>query len=253
MIRLLPFILIPVVLVIGLGWWRYSASKQTLTTSSEEKIEVIEGPVEVPKTLPNATLEERVTVLEETLVKLINSVNAMKAQTSKSQASQSQSSSSNSSSSSTSRSADAAITELKARVSALESATPAPAATSNTSKSVIYIPLGSGGGPWANTDWYSLSEYEISLDPANYPGYTGMVLEVTFRLVEAAGTGSVRLYNVSSSTAASGQLDTTSSSYELKSSSSFTLPSGVKTYRLQIKSSSNKDLYIQSARIKVNF
>lgn len=244
MIRILPFILLPVLIFAGLGFWRYQSSKNLATSQSSQK-EDNSGSIEVPATLPGASIEDRVKVLEEAVTKMVGQINNFKT-TSKTE--------SNSSLEKKVSSLEGSILDLKARVSALEKATPVPSTTtSSSSKSVVYIPLGSGGGPWSNTDWYTLNEYEISLDPANYPGYTGMVLEVSFRLVESAGTGSVRLYNTSDSSVTSSQLDTTSTTYGLKTSSSFTLPSGSKTYKLQVKSSSNKDLFIQSARIKVNF
>lgn len=237
MIKLLPFILIPVLVLTGLGYWRFQASKPNLTSSKVQE----KGPVEVPATLPGASTEDRVKVLEEVITKLVGQVNALKTPIK---------TESNSSLESKITSLESTVTDLKARISALEKATPAPA--NSTSKSTVYIPLGSGG-KWGDKDWYTTSEYEVSLNPANYPGYTGMILEVTFRLGEAAGTGSVRLYNVSDGSSISSQLDTTSTSFSLKTSSSFTLPSGSKTYKLQVKSSEQKDLFIQSARIKVSF
>lgn len=238
MIKFLPFILVALLVLGGLGYFRFFAAKQSLQTFSSPT-EVSEEPVEVPKTLPGASLEDRVKGLEDTITSLVNKVNVTPKPTS------------DPALDSRLKSAETAVTELKARVSSLEKASPAPAATS--SKSTLYIPLGSGGGPWADQNWYSMPEYEISLDPANYPGYSGMVLEVTFRMVEAAGTGSVRLYNVTDGSAVSGQLDTTSTIFALKTSPSFTLSTGTKTYRLQVKSTSNRDIFIQSARIKVNF
>lgn len=238
MIKLLPFILIPLLLVGGLLFWRYNSAKQSLTTPQIEKEQVKQEdlPVEVPKTLPGATLEDRIKSLEDTLTKLVAQVNSIK---------------SSSPVPVSLTNVESAIVELKARVSSLEKSSPAPSSFSKSS--TIYIPLGSGGGPWGDTDWHSLNEYEISLDPANYAGYSSMILEVTSRLVEAAGTGSVRLYNVTDSSATSSQLDTTLSTFNLKSSSSFKLALGTKTYKLQVKSSQGKDLVIQSARIKVNF
>lgn len=215
-------------MVTGLGFWRYSQTRQNFPAPAKinQPAEVTE-PVEVPKTLP-----------------VLNPIPALVPQVipSKSPAPQI--------TSSDSKIADleASLTELKARVSALEKATP----VSSSTQASVYIPLGSGGGPWADKEWYS-TEYEVSLDPANYPGYKGMVLEVSFRLVEAAGTASVRLYNVTDSGLTSSQLDTTSTSFSLKTSTSFTLPAGAKTYKLQVKSSQGTNLYIQSARIKVNF
>lgn len=237
MIKLLPFILIPLLLVGGLLFWRYNSSKQSLTTPQVEKEQVKQEdlPVEVPKTLPGATLEDRVKSLEDTITKVVSQVNNFK---------------SVGAGDSRFNSVESAIVELKARVSSLEKTTPAPVSSSKSS--TVYIPLGSGGS-WGATDWISLNEYEVSLNPDNYPGYTGMSLEVTFRLTEAAGTGSVRLYNATDSSAASSQLDTTSTTFSLQSSSSFKLTSGTKTYKLQVKSTQGKDLVLQSARIKVNF
>lgn len=236
MIRLLPFILIPILIISGLGYWRYLQNKQNLSIEKTTQVETDQQLLEVPKTIPNASIDERVKSLEDTVNKLVPQVNSLK------------SSSLSSSDVYKLTEIEAAVTELKARVSALEKSTPAAALQAS-----VYIPLGGGGGPWGDKDWYSTNEYEISLDTANYPGYKGMILEVTFRLVEAVGTASVRLYNVTDSSAASSQLDTTSTAFSLKTSSSFTLPKGAKTYKLQVKSSQGTNFYIQSARIKVNF
>ena len=238
MIKLLPFILIPLLIVGGLWFWRYNSSKQSLTTPqvSSEPVKQEELAVEVPKTLPGATLDDRVKSLEETIIKLVAQVNSLK---------------SVGPAASNLTSVESAIVELKARVSGLEKVAPVPVQSST--KSTVYIPLGSGGGPWGATDWISLNEYEISLNTDNYPGYTGMNLEATFRLVEAAGTGSIRLYNITDSSATSSQLDTTSTTFSLQTSSSFKLASGTKTYKLQVKSNQGKDLFIQSVRIKVSF
>lgn len=239
MLRILPFILIPVLVLAGLGYWRFVLVNTSLESPKIEQN--LDQAIEVPETLPGSSLEERVKTLEEAVLAVAKKIN-----------SSSPSPQTDNSLDTRLKAVEAANAELKIKVSNLEKASPQTTATS-TSKSVVYIPLGSGGGPWANTDWYTTPEYEITLDPANYPGYSGMVLEVTFRLVEPAGTGSVRLYNASDNKAASSELTTTSGTFAVKSSSSFTLPSGSKTYKLQIKSTASKDLFIQSARIKVNF
>lgn len=244
MIRLLPFILIPVLLIAGLGYWRYSASRQDLEDPqlADSKTGEDSVPLEVPKTLPGATVEQRVKSLEDTITKLTAQVNNIKSSGPQTQSS--------GTTGSNPGEVESAVTELKARVSALEKATPVPAST--VGKSTVFIPLGAGGN-WSDIDWNSLSEYEISLNPDNYPGYSGMNLEANFRMVESAGIGSVRLYNVTDSSAVSEQLDTTATAFTLKTSASFKLPAGTKTYRLQVKSTQRKDLFIQSARIKVNF
>lgn len=242
MIKLLPFILVPVLILAGLGYWRYSVAKQTVSPQATEKVTASQAPVEVPKTLPGASLEDRVKSLEDTIIKLVPQVNNLKPSSSPAAASTSLDT--------RLANAESTVTELKARVSTLEKATPS---LTSVSQSTIYIPVGSSAGPWSNTDWSTLNEYEISLDPGNYPGYTGMSLEVNFRVADPAGTGSVRLYNVSDNSVLSSQLDTTSTSFGLHASSTFKLASGQKTYKLQVKSSGGKELYIQTARIKVNF
>lgn len=236
MVRLLLIIFVPVLLAIG-GFLYFRFQSPDLT-SPDSSADSVQEPQEVPRTLPEGSLGDRVKTLE----KEVGTINT-----------KTTSSSPNPQSSdlldSRIQALEAAVISLNSKVANLEKATPAPVSSSQTT---VYIPLGSGGF-WGNVDWYSLAEYEISLDSSNYPGYKGMQLEVIFRLVEAVGTGYVRLYNLTDSSAVSGELSTTSTSFSLKTSSTFTLPSGAKTYKLQIKSSQGKDLYIQSARIKVNF
>lgn len=238
MIRLLPFILIPLLLLGGLGYWRFVAERESPDDSEEEEIQ---APVEVPKTLPGASLDDRVESLEKVVEKLVTQVNNLKS-SSKEPVSNS--------SDSTSQDVESDITELKARVSALEKTTPAPAVTS--SKSTIYIPLGSGGSV-ASVDWTSLNAFQINLDPSQYPGYSSMQLEVNMRLNQPGGTLYARLYNSSSGGAISSELSSTSTSSSVFTSSTFTLPTGSKTYILQAKTSDGTQGFLDTARIKVNF
>ncbi len=241
MIKLLPFIVIPVLIVLGLGYWRYIGTKPASTAAQSTQAD--SSPIEVPKSLPNATLEDRVKTLEDTNGKLVIQVNAVKSSASQTP----------SSGSLDSRliGVESAITELKARVSSLEKANPSPAAASN--KYPLYIHLGDDGGPWTDQSWNTLTEYQAAINPGDYPGYSSMQIEVNFRLSEPGGTGSVRLYNVTDGTSVSSQVDTTSTTYALQTSSGFTLPGGKKTYSIQVQSSASKNLFVQSARIRVNF
>lgn len=239
MIKILLIALIPV-LSLG-GWVVYSNYKSSRLESPTEQTRAIQEPVEVPKTLPEETEGEKYVGEVSTATNKSSEIKTPAPYVTPVQ--------STSSLDSKVAALETLVNDLKLKVANLEKATPAPA---SSSKSAVYIPLGSGGF-WGNSDWYSLAEYEISLDPANYPGYSGMQLEVIFRLVEAVGIGYVRLYNVTDNSAISSEITTTSTSFNLKTTSSFTLPSGTKTYKLQIKSSQGRDLYIQSARIKVNF
>ncbi|GEM_PF-1697959 len=242
MIRLLPFILVPILIIAGLGYWRFMASTKSEASPQIDLQIQDSSPVEVPKTLPGATTEDRIKSLEDTVTKLVPQVNSLKP------------SGSPVASSLDSRlvTLETAMTDLKARVSALEKVTPAAPATSG-SKSPLYIPLGASGGPWTDVNWYTLNEYQASINPDNYSGYSSMQLEVNFRLGESASTGYARLYNVTDGSAITSEVTTTSPNFGLQTSGIFKLPSGQKTYTLQIKSSASKDLFVQSARIKVNF
>lgn len=231
MIKLLPFILIPILLLAGLGYWRFQAASN-LTTPQTQTSQT-EDLTEVPKTLPKEPNEDRIKDLEKLTTKLADELSKLKLPASQS-------------SSATDSKLDASITELKVKVAALEKTTPA-----TNKQATTYIPLGGAGGPWGDRGWYATT-YEISLNSDNYPNYTGMTLEVIFRLAQKSGTASVRLYNVTDNVGYS-EVSTASDSFSLQTSSSFKIATGAKTYKLQVKSSEGIDLYIQSARIKVNF
>jgi hypothetical protein len=239
---ILPAVLVVVIALGGLGYYRYTASKSSLTTpTTSEQTQSNQSftPIEVPKALPQATVDDRVKSLEDTINKLVPQVNSLKAAPA-----------ANNSEATKIASLEASITELKARVSLLEKGS---TTTTSSNKTSLYIPLGGSSGTWTNSDWTILDEFQISLDPANFPGYTSMQLEAILRVVDPSGTESVRLYNSTDGSSLSTQLDTTSTTYVLKSSSTFTLPTGSKTYKLQAKDSAAKEYYILSARLKVNY
>lgn len=143
------------------------------------------------------------------------------------------------------------ITSLEKEVSKLKNQKISYPATV-VNKSPLYIPLGSGGTA-GDKGWYSVPGYEILADPGDYQGYSGMQLEVNFRMTEIAGVGMARLYNQTDNSAVSGEISIASDNFSLQVTPSFKLPGGRKTYRLQIKSTYGANLEIQSARIKVSF
>lgn len=144
------------------------------------------------------------------------------------------------------------ITQLQAKVATLEQQTNQTSQPSSASTPVVYIPLGSGGST-DDKNWFGLDGYEISLNPADYPGYTNMYLEVTLKLVEKVGTSYARLYSISDNKAISSEVSTTSEKNTLLTSLGFKLPDGSKTYRLQVKSSEGYQVLLQNSRIKVTF
>lgn len=235
MIKLLPFILVAFLILGGLGYWRFFAAKQSLQTPTAK---VLEEPVEVPQALPDASVEDRVKSLEETITSVVNKINAQPTPQA------------DPSLDSRLKSVEAVVTELKAKVSSLENAPSAPAAV--TSKAPLYIPLGSGG-QISDTNWTSLNSFQVSLDPVSYSGYTSMQLEVNMRLNQPGGQVSARLYNSSTSSVVSSEISSTSTTSSVVTSAPFTLPTGVKTYILQAKSKDGNPTFIDYARIKVNF
>lgn len=235
-LKLLPVILILLVISGGLIYFRISSKSNVVSPQAPQ---VSETPLEVPKTLPNASMEDRVKSLESVAADLVKQVNNLKSQPSQ-----------NSSADSRLKEVEGAVTELKLRVSTLEKGT-SPQTSSTASKPPLYIPLGSGGT--ANSNSYTtIPTYEITIDPGQYAGYTSMRLEVNMRLNQPNGTAYARLINAADSSAASAEVSTTSSLFTWISGT-FTPSSGSKTYRLQLKSSENVDIFIQNARIKVNF
>ncbi len=235
MSKLLPFIVIIALILGGLGFYGFVIYKPDIAA--------------VPKTLPQATIDGRIKSLEDLVTRLEKEVNDLKSSISTAESS---SPSDSTTSSLTISSVESEVIQLKARVSALEktSATTAPA---SATKYPLYIPLGAGAGPWNNPDWVTLTEYQALINADNYSGYSSMQLEVNSRVVESLGVGSIRLYNVTDGTSISSQIDITSSSFSVQSSDTLKLPGGQKKYSLQVKIADNKTLYIQSARIKVNF
>lgn len=242
MIRFLPFIIIALLILGGLGYWRFVAVKQNLESPKATQTQD-QAPIEVPKALPQANLDERVKTLEDLVSKIVVSVNALKS---------SAKADSNPAVDTKLNSLDAAVTELKVRVSSLEKTSPAAPVTTTSGKSTVYIPLGSGG-QISDTNWATLSTFQINLDPAQYPGYTSMQLEVTMRLNQPGGTLYARLYNSSAGSATSSEVTTTSTTSKLVNSSNFTLATNTKTYVLQAKTSDGTLGFLDYARIKVNF
>ncbi len=241
MVKILLIVFVIAAILGGLGYWRYTSLKSNSDQLGSAQQSLSSSPIEVPATLPQASIEDRVKALEDVVSKLAIQVNSLKPSSNQSQT--------NTSTDSTVNTLNTAVTDLTARVTALEKSSPT---TSSVSQSVMYIPLGSGGY-WQNTDWFAAPEYQISLDPANYPGYTSMILEVTFRVIDSTDVGSVRLYNATDNSATSLQVDSSSSSFVLLSTPSFKLATGAKTYKLQVKSNLGRGLFIQTARIKVSF
>lgn len=149
---------------------------------------------------------------------------------------------------------ETSIADLRQQIRVLQAQTGSTTltTTTTTSKAPIYIPIGSGGYTNAPT-WTDASGVEISIDPADYPGYTSATFEDSLRISDPNQTASARLYNATDkSSLTSTEISTTSQSFVIVSSNTFNLTSGRKTYRLQLKSSGH-EAYSQFARIKISY
>ncbi len=243
MIRILPIILIIVVILGGLGYWRYTAMQSSLASPQTTTPVKDSGPIEVPKTAPAATLDDRVKALEDLTGKIVDQINQLKAV--------------NNNVGSAGNvgtrldALEAAVTALKVQVA---SANPSSisSSTGNSGKSTVYIPLGSGAQE-SDVNWVTMSTFQVALSSGQYPGYSNMQLEVTMRLNQPGGTLSARLFNVTDNTAASSVVTTTSTSDSVVASVGFTIPSANKTYVLQANTSDGTIGFLDYARIRVNF
>ncbi len=240
MIKLLPIVLVILLILGALAYFRFYklqspptpsiVSNLTNSPTEQERISSLENKVEVlarqvadeesttsspaPKSSPNTTTEQKVKSLETTVAALQTQINQLKI---------------------------SGITSSSTQT------------TTSTPKAPVYIPLGWVGAV-SSTNWATITSQELAIDPANYPGYKSMQFEVNLRIYQGNGTSYARLLNNNDGTAVTNsEISTTSQDYTWISSSTFTLPSSEKTYRMQLKSSTGYEAGVVNARIKVNY
>lgn len=242
MIKFLPVVVF-VILLIGTIFYIRSKVMEPLKSPADYKA------VTVQTAPDNATPTERITILEQSIQLLATEIGKINGGLS----------SSAGSNASTAlletrvKNLETSVNSLKADVASLKSLTSPTTQTSSTKKSPSYIPLGSGGNS-TDKNYYNMGGYQVSIDPADYAGYTSMQLETTLNLNESVGTINARLYNSTDNSAvANSNVSTTATSATLVSSAGFTLVSGRKTYVLQVQSTQGYQANVQSARIRVNF
>jgi hypothetical protein len=157
---------------------------------------------------------------------------------------------------------EASVSALQLQITALKRSSPVTPITNltqttpptNSGPKIAYIPIGYGGSGASSSDFVSVSGQEVIIDPSSYPGYKQMVLEANFRVFQGNGTGYVRLFNKTDGTSiTSSQISTTSQDYSTQASSGFSLPSGSKTYDVQVKSTTGYSVDLQLAHIRVDF
>ncbi len=153
------------------------------------------------------------------------------------------------------------IKSLEDKISVLEQkvgtskSSPAPSNSTSTTPAlkVQYIPIAASSTS-NDQSGSTLDTSEISLDPSEFPGYTSIQLEVVMKQAEAVGEATVSLFNYTDGvTISNSSITTANTAYTTYSSQGVKLSSGRKTYRLWAKSSQGYTVYIQSARLKVNY
>lgn len=143
------------------------------------------------------------------------------------------------------------VTAIQTQVSDLKNSS---TSTTSTSKTPLFIPLGSGGN-FSDKNWANMNGYRVEIDSGDYPGYTSMQLEVSLKMNQAVGSAQARLYNLTDNSAV-GSSNVSVSSSDASSylySSGFKITTGKKNYVLQVQSTENTETQLYSARIKVNF
>ncbi len=239
MVKLLPVVAVIILAAVVYFRWFYTSNEATPTPSST--ITKTFFPNQPAPVTTDTNL--RLTNLEAAIIELAKKIASI----------------SNTSSDTKIKTLQTDMADLQNRLARLErggSAVPTavPTVTASTNKSPVYIPLG-GGISNDDQNWSKDNLCcQISIDPADYPGYSNIQLEATTRVDSSGGEGHVRLYNVTDSTEiSSSDIYTTSNQNSLITSNGFKLAAGRKTYGIQTKTTSSKTEYLQTARLKVNF
>ncbi|MCL5784483.1 MAG: hypothetical protein M1142_03975 [Patescibacteria group bacterium] len=241
MLKLLPVIVVVTLMISVLVYIRFFKISQPITTPQASSVSY------TPTT--GATDKERIQALEDAVMTIAKQINKMQT----------------SGGSGTSSDLENRVKFLEDQVAILQrqqsngevtgtTITPVPTASPVSQKQpALYIPLGTGGSS-TGSDWTTINTYKITLDPADYPGYSSMQLELSLRVYQGNGKAFARLINSDDGLAVLlSEVSTTFGDYTWVTSSPFTLSSGKKNYKVQLKSLTGYEAGIQNARIKVNF
>lgn len=149
---------------------------------------------------------------------------------------------------------EAIVANLQAQINAINTSRVATTQTSSNAGSPTYIfALGSTEST-TQQNYTTLTNLSLNLDPANYPGFKSMQLEVSLSVYQGNGMAYAILYNSDAGTQIiSSQVSTNSYNPTWVSSNTFTPPSGAHTYQLQLKTNTGYAAQADNFRIKVNY
>jgi len=148
------------------------------------------------------------------------------------------------------------ITDLRAQLRTLQTTNQSSTTTTTsttTSNPPSYIPL-NFNGQLSGMSYATLPNQSLTINPADYPGYSSMVLIVQLQVYQGNGTAYAQLVNTANNNVVPGS-EVSTGNYEFTqlASSSFNLPAGSQPYGIQLKTTTGYSAIIQSAMIKVNF
>lgn len=250
MIKFLPAVVIGVVIVVVIGGLVYLRFFRQSQIQSRPLVGST-GAVSLQDEISNAgSVEERVHILETAILDIAKQLGNLKSTVEKQKGS-----GGGSKLVSVDQSAadlQSKIDNLQQQITVLKQSSPSP---QSISKVPIYIPLGSGGEPIGTTGWSNADGYRVSINSADYPGYSSIQLEISLSIAQLVGTQNAQLFNITDNLAVSNtQISgNAASGYTLLTSGKGQLSNGVKTYQLQIYSSQGYGISIREARIKINF
>lgn len=235
--KFLPVVVVVILVMVagGVIWWRNSQSFVPTPKVNQTASLLPSG-----SSSANKDLEERLRIIEEAILALSQKIDALSGQPTPPK-------------SSTAYNWETRLRVLEDKVAQLQTQLGTQIQAPTTSKSPLYIPLG-WTGSLTNRDWTTLTGQETLINPDDYPGYTSMQFEANLKVYQGNGKTYAQLFNNTDGLAIiPSEISATGENYTWVQSSTFTLPKGKKTYRVQLKSATGYDAIIGDARIKVNF
>lgn len=140
----------------------------------------------------------------------------------------------------------AAVARIVERVVEKEVAVLAPSAPQAT-----YIPFG-GAGSTTSRDWVDVPGSGAFVNLSEYSGVTAVVWEVFLRVNQGNGRAYARLFDVTHGIAVAGsEISTDSSAFALVGSGQLSLWAGNNEYRVQVKSLTGYEAFVESPRLKI--
>jgi hypothetical protein len=141
------------------------------------------------------------------------------------------------------------VLSLEKRVAALEKKTGGVGTTSGKSalkEQTVFL----GSGESSSTNWTDIEKATVELNATNYPGVKQVFFEATLSIV--GGEASARLKNkTTGGIIYLSEVKHNSSTPTVKLSAPFWLSGGSNEYVVQVRSSSNEKVFLESARLRL--